>query len=207
MFSPKRARTGGLGGGGGPSSIAHPQQQQQQDDATSPGGSGQDTMAPAAYRARAIPFLLSRLVAGRGAASAASMQLRPALQRVLEDLTDMLDATADLGRSSALLLVGAPGSGKTLVRAAAPGGAGGRGARAGRRIAPHACTSARRARVGWLAGWLAGWHAGRQGAHPAAPPPRAAGAGARHRRRDGAQHRPQQPQRGRGAPQRRPARR
>ncbi len=73
-------------------------------------------MTPNAFRAKAIPFLMARLVDVRSP-QAAAMALRPALHKLHDSLCDTLDAMVTLGRSSTLLLIGGAGCGKTLVRA------------------------------------------------------------------------------------------
>lgn len=51
---------------------------------------------------------------------AASLQLRPSLQKVQEDLLSTITSAVQLKQNASLLVLGEPGIGKTLVRLNSP---------------------------------------------------------------------------------------
>eukprot|EP00775_Hariotina_reticulata_P002948 gene2948-3233_t len=66
------------------------------------------------FRAQAVSFLVSRNVDIRGP-QAASLNLRPSLQKVHDDLMLVLNNAVQLKQNASVLVVGEPGVGKTLV--------------------------------------------------------------------------------------------
>jgi hypothetical protein len=72
----------------------------------------------AEFRAQAVSFLVSRHVDIRGP-QAASLKLRPSLQKVHDDLMLVLNSAVQLKQNASLLVVGEPGIGKTLVSGSA----------------------------------------------------------------------------------------
>lgn len=89
-----------------------------------PPGNAPHTRPPAAalpssctqlqFCARAAPFLVGRLSHACGG-DAATLRLRPGLQQLHDALLDDLDAGVREGRNTSLLVIGDPGSGKTLL--------------------------------------------------------------------------------------------
>lgn len=86
-----------------------PHQQQQQPEV-------QQQMTAAAFRDHAVSFLSSRLFVMHHCPQAASMQLRPALQKVQEELLASITSAVQLKQNASLMILGEPGIGKTLVR-------------------------------------------------------------------------------------------
>uniref|UniRef100_A0A383VEZ4 Origin recognition complex subunit 4 n=1 Tax=Tetradesmus obliquus TaxID=3088 RepID=A0A383VEZ4_TETOB len=71
-------------------------------------------MTSSQFRDAAVGFLSSRLVDSSGT-QAATLQLRPSLQKVHEDLVAVLDNAVQLKQNASLLVIGEPGIGKTMV--------------------------------------------------------------------------------------------
>jgi ABC-type glutathione transport system ATPase component len=66
------------------------------------------------FRDAAVGFLSSRVVDSQGP-QAATLQLRPSLQKVHDDLVAVLDNAVQLKQNASLLVIGEPGIGKTMV--------------------------------------------------------------------------------------------
>jgi DNA replication protein DnaC len=71
-------------------------------------------MTSSQFRDAAVGFLSSRLVDCHGP-QAATLQLRPSLQKVHDDLVAVLDNAVQLKQNASLLVIGEPGIGKTMV--------------------------------------------------------------------------------------------
>jgi hypothetical protein len=72
-------------------------------------------MTTSQFRDAAVGYLSSRLVDSHGP-EAATLQLRPSLQKVHDDLVAVLDNAVQLKQNASLLVIGEPGIGKTMVR-------------------------------------------------------------------------------------------
>jgi hypothetical protein len=70
----------------------------------------------AEFRDQAVAFLASRLMVSQHCPQAASLQLRPSLQKVQEELLSTITSAVQLKQNASLLVLGEPGIGKTLVR-------------------------------------------------------------------------------------------
>lgn len=89
--------------------LRQEQQQQQQEQQ-------QQHITAAEFRDQAVSFLASRLVVTQHCPQAASLQLRPSLQKVQEELVSTITSAVQLKQNASLLVLGEPGIGKTLVR-------------------------------------------------------------------------------------------
>jgi DNA-binding NtrC family response regulator len=72
------------------------------------------SMTTSEFRDAAVGYLSSRLVDSHGS-QAATLQLRPSLQKVHDDLVAVLDNAVQLKQNASLLVIGEPGIGKTMV--------------------------------------------------------------------------------------------
>ncbi|KAF6256569.1 origin recognition complex subunit 4 C-terminus-domain-containing protein [Scenedesmus sp. NREL 46B-D3] len=72
------------------------------------------SMTTSHFRDAAVGYLNSRLVYSHGP-QAATLQLRPSLQKVHDDLVAVLDSAVQLKQNASLLVIGEPGIGKTMV--------------------------------------------------------------------------------------------
>lgn len=70
----------------------------------------------AEFRDQAVSFLASRLMVSQHCPQAASLHLRPSLQKVQEELLSTITSAVQLKQNASLLVLGEPGIGKTLVR-------------------------------------------------------------------------------------------
>lgn len=84
----------------------HPHQQHQQQA---------QPVTAAEFRDQAVSFLASRLMVTQHCPQAASLQLRPSLQKVQEELLSTITNAVQLKQNGSLLVLGEPGIGKTLV--------------------------------------------------------------------------------------------
>lgn len=73
-------------------------------------------MTAAEFRDQAVSFLASRLMVTQHCPQAASLQLRPSLQKVQGELLSTITSAVQLKQNASLLVLGEPGIGKTLVR-------------------------------------------------------------------------------------------
>lgn len=83
------------------------------------------SMTSSQFRDAAVGFLSSRLVDSSGT-QAATLQLRPSLQKVHDDLVAVLDNAVQLKQNASLLVIGEPGIGKTMVSSTRRSSAGNR---------------------------------------------------------------------------------
>jgi ABC-type microcin C transport system duplicated ATPase subunit YejF len=72
------------------------------------------SMTTSEFRDASVGYLSSRLVDSHGP-QAATLQLRPSLQKVHDDLVAVLDSAVQLKQNASLLVIGEPGIGKTMV--------------------------------------------------------------------------------------------
>jgi DNA replication protein DnaC len=87
------------------------QEQQQQPHAQQP----QQQLTAVAFRDYAVSLLASRLAASQHCPQAASLALRPSLQKLQGELAATITNAVQLKQNASLLLLGEPGIGKTLV--------------------------------------------------------------------------------------------
>lgn len=88
-------------------------QEQQQQHA--PAQAQQQQMTATEFRDHAVSFLASRLMVTQHCPQAASLQLRPSLQKVQAELLSTITSAVQLKQNASLLVLGEPGIGKTLV--------------------------------------------------------------------------------------------
>jgi DNA replication protein DnaC len=89
--------------------LKAPQQEQQQQHPAAL------NITAAEFRDQAVSFLASRLMVSQHCTQAASLQLRPSLQKVQEELLSTITSAVQLKQNASLLVLGEPGIGKTLV--------------------------------------------------------------------------------------------
>jgi DNA replication protein DnaC len=89
--------------------LRHAPSQQQQ-----PGQQLQH-MTAVEFRDHAVSFLASRLMVTQHCPQAASLQLRPSLQKAQQELLSTITSAVQLKQNASLLVLGEPGIGKTLV--------------------------------------------------------------------------------------------
>lgn len=95
----------------GPSKKLRQEQQQQNAAAQAQ----QYQMTATEFRDHAVSFLATRLMVTQHCPQAASLQLRPLLQKVQEELLSTITSAVQLKQNASLLVLGEPGIGKTLV--------------------------------------------------------------------------------------------
>lgn len=75
----------------------------------------QQMLTAAEFRDQAVSYLASRLIVTQHCPQAESLQLRPSLQKVQDELLSTITSAVQLKQNASLLVLGEPGIGKTLV--------------------------------------------------------------------------------------------
>jgi hypothetical protein len=99
-----------------PAKRSRQDHQKQQQQPPPPQQQQQQQVTALQFRGHAVAFLASRLAAMQHCPQAASLQLRPSLHKLQEELTATITSAVQLKQNASLLVLGEPGIGKTLVR-------------------------------------------------------------------------------------------